>query len=476
MRITNCFKVAIIDLRLRTAHVSLSSITVSPSPPIRSFISVYSRLGITPHNNISTSVAQKRYQNELTVITKEVTAWFKPHPFNLEKIVSSLSTFKELGIYGTEHCWSFPSDSHTLSQTCSNSEGIPNSTDDSSSGKCPYKASLSRHQPHRPLEFVVFKMRGELTGANINNTIASEHEKLPWRTYVVFQEGTLVGWDSQWPEIVTMRAVLDKISEESSFVTKSYESKTNNSNSHTGTLDLSVGATSAVDTMKFDIIDNIVCGIEDERKSDVGRSFIDAANDRIILGDNDARSKVPFSYVLAQSVKLDALDASVSPLALQIKLWQQQLAASGKLLCDLKSLRKSKTKVLSLVEALNFRHNVQTTPKLFWSGELQALRGVYREACDHLEIEERGMLLKGKLETVDESLTYLHDEIHANTMEILTWVIIILIATELFIGLHVFQNAFWLLSSILAGSCETNESAQGVSGTVSCIASDTIKV
>ena len=239
------------------------------------------------------------------------------------------------------------------------------------------------------------------------------------------------------------------------------------------------------------------------------RNFVDADRDRIVLADSRAQFKVPFSYALAQSVRLDAIDSGIAPIAGSVKVWQQRLAATsgGQLACGVKALRRAKTRLLTLEEALNssgrdaaaastassagsisspytyssrpnpttatgqgqgHSHNhhggnglgigggggggPQATPKVFWAGELQCVRGGYKDACEHLEIESRREALLAKAATVDDALTYLHDEVHAGTMEVLTWVIILLIAFEIavaFGALHAVSVAWnWLVALV----------------------------
>ena len=243
------------------------------------------------------------------------------------------------------------------------------------------------------------------------------------KTFVVFEDGAIVGWDAQWSELVGVRKALEEALKQAGRgpAADGYLS------------DIYAGNANTTDSITFSLFDE---ASESGRPAEAC-NYVDTENDRFVLRNKDQRHKIPFSYALAQSVKLDVLDASIAPVASSVKSWQQQLAATGKIACDVKSLRQSKTRLLSLAEVLNFKHNTTTTPKLFWVGEMQVHRQVYRDACDHLEIEERGSLLRNKIEAVDESLSYLHDEVHAATMELLTWVIIILIATELVVALQV---------------------------------------
>jgi uncharacterized Rmd1/YagE family protein len=205
-----------------------------------------------------------------------------------------------------------------------------------------------------------------------------------------------------------------------------------------------------MESMAFQFFDRLPM---DKRPMDSdNRSFVDPLEDRIILSDDEAITKLPFSFALVQSVRLDSLQSSVDAIAKEVKVWHQHLNEHGKLICTLPQLRRTKTKLLSLLDTLNFKQSVQTAPKMFWSGEFQSLRGVYWETCEHLELEERAQALKAQLDTVDEWLSYLHDEVHTNMNEFLTWVIIILIASELFIALGILSHVRTLLEKALSAA------------------------
>lgn len=282
-------------------------------------------------------------------------------------------------------------------------------------------------------------------------------------TFVAFADGSLVGWNAQWDEMIYIREALraagcgaaapvaastagggggaPAASSWGGASASAAASPVFPSALSSPTSGSSPAASFVVDSMRYDLFDRLsiaenAWGGDSEpgatvATADSRRNFIQDGEDRIVLAGPAAKYKIPFSYALAQSVKVDAYRREVDPISQEVKRWQQHLAKTGKLLCTLPSLRMVKSKLLSLVELLNFAQYVQTTPKIFWSGEHQLLRPVYRDACVHLEIEARGAALKQMLDSVDESLSYLHDEVHANTNEFLTLVIIFLIAMEL---------------------------------------------
>jgi uncharacterized Rmd1/YagE family protein len=162
------------------------------------------------------------------------------------------------------------------------------------------------------------------------------------------------------------------------------------------------------------------------------------------LGDSDIISvenpgdetlKLPFSYALAQSLKIDVVDSQLRPILIDAKRWQKDLGRTGQMTCGVKNLRVAKARLLAVYDDMDFGADIQTTPKLFWMPEYQQLRNVYKAARSHLEIDGRLEVLEDRAETVQEALDYLNHEVHTETNEFLTWVIIILIAIEILLAL-----------------------------------------
>jgi uncharacterized Rmd1/YagE family protein len=355
-------------------------------------------------------------QSQLVPKTYRAIAWYRREPFEMEQVVSYLQ--KRNG------------QSLKLEMVFSSSSAALHSG-------VPVPASSGAV---KGVELICFSLQTPPKPAAAASPVAAAEDPEHPTTFVVFADGSLVGWNAQWQEMMLIRETL-KAAGSCSSPAQAGDEANSSQPLHPSGLSSSAAASSSfvVDSMRYELFDrlNIQETAADENddtaitSTESRRSFIQDGEDRIVLASPAAKYKIPFSYALAQSVKVDAYRREVDPISQQVKRWQQHLAKTGKLLCTLPSLRMVKSKLLSLVELLNFAQYVQTTPKIFWSGEYQLLRSVYRDACVHLEIEDRGAALKQMLEAVDESLSYLHDEVHANTNEFLTLVIIVLIAMEL---------------------------------------------
>lgn len=163
---------------------------------------------------------------------------------------------------------------------------------------------------------------------------------------------------------------------------------------------------------------------------------ISAQTDTIVLENNSEDIKLPFSYALAQSLKIDTVDGALRPVLGHVKDWQKELALTGHMACSVKQLRMTKAQLLAVYDEVDFGANVQTTPKLFWMPEYQQLRPLYKQVRLHLEIDGRLEVLEDRAETVNEALDYLSGEVHSEANEFLTWVIIWLIGIEIVLALE----------------------------------------
>lgn len=229
-------------------------------------------------------------------------------------------------------------------------------------------------------------------------------------TLIIFAEGGAVGWNTTEEQLLEVHKKVVRIARVSSRQLPLEQP--------------------VVETASYEHVETDTAGDE---------GVVSTAGGTLRLTSNDPLEKLPFSFGLAHSVKLDALDAAVNPVAIKVKAWQIHLAESGRLPCRVTNLRREKAKLLSIMELVNYQENTQTTPKIFWSGDLQKYRDVFHDVAEYLELEGRKETLKEKMETVDETLSYLHEEVHVTTEEILTWIIIWLIAFELFVAFGVFR-------------------------------------
>jgi hypothetical protein len=154
--------------------------------------------------------------------------------------------------------------------------------------------------------------------------------------------------------------------------------------------------------------------------------------------------KVAISAAVAQGVRIDGIEGSVvDPVARAVKHWQRRIAAAGDVPCSLMQLRRTKALLLAALDDMHFAATEEA--RLLWHGDLLRYRGSFKASEAYLDIDSRAAVLEARMEALDGSLTYLHEERHTTTEETLTWVIIILIALELFaaLGLHTWAMRDW---------------------------------
>lgn len=247
------------------------------------------------------------------------------------------------------------------------------------------------------------------------------------KTFVVFGEGGIVGWNASTTDFAAVWA----------------ESKTSGE----------VPLHNLTESAKYTVTAAAEGADEAEHAS-----AVDADPDMFVLSGSSDLQKLPFSYALAQSVKIDVLDLALRPVLQQVKKWEHLLSSTGKLECNVKQLRQTKTNLLMLFEEVNVTTSVQTTPRIFWTPQFQRYRGVYKAVRTQLEVEDRLEYLQDKVETVNESLDYLHGEVHTETNEFLTWVIIWLIVVEIVLALGVHNHAATYMRSALEPAAVDRES------------------
>lgn len=230
------------------------------------------------------------------------------------------------------------------------------------------------------------------------------------KTFVLLAEGSIVGWNASWQDILALWSA--------------------------GCSAPTAPSNTLTEAVKYTVADPEVRASFDNDEDAIELNTIDADTDTLVLADDESdHHKLPFSYAMSQSVKMDVLDDALTPVQENLKTWQKGLGQTGAIGCSVRDLRQTKTQLLTLFEELKFTHSVQTTPRIFWNVKYQRHRPVYKLAREHLEIDDRYEQLLGKILAIDESLNYLHSEVHSSTNEVLTWVIIGLIVIEIILAL-----------------------------------------
>ncbi|PVU89281.1 hypothetical protein BB561_005453 [Smittium simulii] len=155
-------------------------------------------------------------------------------------------------------------------------------------------------------------------------------------------------------------------------------------------------------------------------------------NDIIVLRDpQNHMARMAISHAIAQSSKLSIFEESVEDTIEQTKHIPQTLANTGKLFI----LRVN----VSLVS------NILDTPEVFWSEP--AYQPLYLAFREYMEISQRAQLLNHRVSVISDMLEMLKDNLNGHHGEFLEWIVIILIAIEIVIGLLTIAIEFFKLES-----------------------------
>lgn len=161
---------------------------------------------------------------------------------------------------------------------------------------------------------------------------------------------------------------------------------------------------------------------------ELGKTFIDEEKNEIILGDTSELIKLSLSHALAQSVKLNVLEKSVSALLDKTTPIQQELANTGSVSLSKKEISKQIGILFNERYSINLHSDILDTPEFFW--RRPSYEPLYLMTAAFQDIQVRQNILNHRLDTIHELYTMLSNELnykHSSRLEI---IIVILIAIE----------------------------------------------
>jgi uncharacterized Rmd1/YagE family protein len=164
-----------------------------------------------------------------------------------------------------------------------------------------------------------------------------------------------------------------------------------------------------------------------------GKTFIDEEQNKIMLSDKSELVKLSLSHALAQSVKLNVLELSVSNLLRRTDPIQQELAKTGSISLSKKEISKQIGILFNERYSINLHSDILDTPEFFW--RRPSYEPLYLMTAAFQDIQIRQNILNHRLDIIHELYNILSNELnykHSTRLEI---IIIILIALEVFIGL-----------------------------------------
>lgn len=177
------------------------------------------------------------------------------------------------------------------------------------------------------------------------------------------------------------------------------------------------------------------------------KSFIDEEQNVIILGNNSAFVKLSISHALAQSVKLNVLELSVSNLIDRAAPIQQELANTGSVSLSKKEISKKIGMLFNERYSINLHSDILDVPEFFW--RRPRYEPLYLMTVEFQDIRVRQEILNHRLDMIHELYNMLSNELNYKHSTRLEVIIILLIASEVILGL-VHNNSFsslfnWLM-------------------------------
>lgn len=155
------------------------------------------------------------------------------------------------------------------------------------------------------------------------------------------------------------------------------------------------------------------------------------ARDKISLKEDDPLLKLTISHVIAQNLRLSYIESLTVDKIKSVKHIPTQLATEGKIKYSKKQIAKLLGEIYDLKSKISFEYSVLDKPEFFW--ENPEYDELYQQMSDYLELKPRIEILNKKIETINDFLSLLTDELNHRHSSTLEWIIILLILIEIVI-------------------------------------------
>ncbi|TPX33718.1 hypothetical protein SmJEL517_g03427 [Synchytrium microbalum] len=159
-------------------------------------------------------------------------------------------------------------------------------------------------------------------------------------------------------------------------------------------------------------------------------------NDIITLRKpSNVKHKLAISHAIAQSTKLTVYEYLVEDTIEGTKSIPETMAMTGRIHMSRGQVNRKIGSLFAMRINVNLVSNVLDAPELLWSEP--SLEPLYNAIRLYLEITQRVDLLNQRVQIISDLLEVLKDNMTSSHDEALEWIVIILIATEIVLG--VFQ-------------------------------------
>jgi len=153
-------------------------------------------------------------------------------------------------------------------------------------------------------------------------------------------------------------------------------------------------------------------------------------SDHIILNSDDVMVRLALSHGVAQSVKLAELEAYAERTIESTAHIPRNMAESGSSRMKRKEIARMRGRLFLVESDILLHHALLDTPEFFW--EYAELEEHYRRMATYLDVAPRVKVLNKKLQIIHDMFDMLADEQKHKHSSLLEWIIIWLIAIEIF--------------------------------------------
>ena len=142
------------------------------------------------------------------------------------------------------------------------------------------------------------------------------------------------------------------------------------------------------------------------------------------------REKLAVSFALAQSVKLGVFERTVELTIQETRAIPERMAVDGKIRLERTAITKRIGQLFVDRASINLHSDILDHPDFFWEDD--EWLSLYLKASKYLEIERRAEVLNKRLDIIKELFDMLASELHQSHSVKLEWIVIVLIAIEIF--------------------------------------------
>jgi uncharacterized Rmd1/YagE family protein len=153
-------------------------------------------------------------------------------------------------------------------------------------------------------------------------------------------------------------------------------------------------------------------------------------DDHISLSSDDNLERLAISHGIAQSVKLEEFELSAEKTIAETAYIPLNIAGTGRTRLSRRRLSMMRGSLYLVQSDINLRYNLLDTPEFFW--EYPEVERAYEMTARYLDVKLRIEILNKKLEVIHELFSMLAAEQYHKHSSTLEWIIILLIAVEIF--------------------------------------------